>query len=159
MCTRFSQWLPDFEDEEPLYAAGDPAFQPQFFQPDNIPAFNPLVHAAQANRITPRFPQRPSCNFYAKEAASEDENFESFGLTVNQIKFRRRYYFAQRERKHAVAIVHPETKEVLLPGKAKITEEEEENQRQNALEAERLNQIFYEKQRLLKEALDCKSLS
>lgn len=141
-----------------FHAVGDPAFMPQFYQ--HCPDFKPLVFDADGNMILSEIPSLPPSSYAsAKEASSDEQNIESFGVTEAQIKFRRRFCFGQRERKHAIAIVHPETKEVLLPGKAKITKEEEEFKRQAELEADRMNQAFHEKQKLRLEALNRKSPS
>lgn len=122
------------------------------YQPDFVSErFGPIAYEVRGDAIRqiPLF--RPPAGLLLNEPPSDAPNFQSYGTTANQIKFRRRFYYAQRERPNALAVVHPETKEVLLPGKAKITKEEEEFQRQTELEADQLNQLYYEKQKLLRD--------
>lgn len=122
-----------------------------YYMPPSSPNFVDVAYEVKGDSIMAPVPLfRPPVE-YVNELNSQRQNFRSFGVTANQIKFRRRFYFEQRERPNALAIVNPETKDVLFPGKAKITKEEEEAQKQTELEADKLNQLCYEKQRLIRD--------
>lgn len=151
MCHAFTNSSRTVGGQRRRFRTGDPAFR-LIYQPDFVSdRIGPVAYEVRGDAITTVPVFQPPTGLYPNEPPSDRPNFQSIGTTANQIKFRRRFYYAQRERPNALAIVNPVSGKIVLPGKAKITKEEEESQRQAELEADQLNQLLYEKQKLLRD--------
>lgn len=72
-----------------------------------------------------------STSAIAKKAFQpKPRDVQSQFVTEGMIRLRRQFDYNSRPRKNAIAIVHPETKEVLFPGITKIVPKEDEGNKE-----------------------------
>lgn len=72
-----------------------------------------------------------STSAVAKQASQpKPRDVQSQFMTEGMIRLRRQFDYNSRPRKNAIAIVHPETKEVLFPGITKIVPKDDESNKE-----------------------------